>query len=77
MLYMYVCVVCVWQVIKPKVQRLKALLSEEGASRLCVAMPTIINRDLDKVEARLRALQEVLPKLKVRAPCLRLAGLSC
>lgn len=53
------------RVIGPKLGHLKRLLGSAAALELCHAMPTIFNRDLDKVEERLGALIAHLPGIDV------------
>jgi len=53
------------RILGPKLEHLKRLLGSAAAQELCQAMPTIFNRDLDKVEDRLGALMAHLPGIDV------------
>jgi len=53
------------RILAPKLEHLKRLVGSAAAQDLCKAMPTIFNRDLDKVEDRLGALVANLPGIDV------------
>jgi len=49
------------RVLRPKLARLRNILGSAAAQELCQTMPSILSRDLEQVEARLKLLRAPVP----------------